>query len=51
MMKEGIFYVLIFINILVGCDKGYEIEPNELPNARVGQPYQQSLIISGGESY
>jgi len=49
MMKEGIFYVLIFINILVGCSKGYKIEPNELLNARVGQPYQQSLIISGGK--
>ncbi|ENX58411.1 MULTISPECIES: hypothetical protein [Acinetobacter] len=49
MMKEGVFYVLIFINILVGFSKGYKIEPNELPNARVGELYQQSLIITGGK--
>lgn len=49
MMKDGVFYILIFINLLVGCGKGYEVEPNELPNARVGQPYQQILIISGGK--
>lgn len=34
---------------MMGCSKGYKIEPNELPNARVGQPYQQSLIITGGK--
>ncbi len=48
-MKISIAYVLISIALLMGCSKGYKIEPNELPNARVGQPYQQSLIITGGK--
>lgn len=48
-MKISIAYVLISIPLLMGCSKRYKIEPNELPNARVGQPYQQSLIITGGK--
>ncbi|ENX41724.1 hypothetical protein [Acinetobacter sp. NIPH 2100] len=49
MMNKNISIILSCIALMMGCSKGYKIEPNELPNARVGQPYHQSLIITGGK--
>ena len=46
-MYKGFIVFFTALNIC-SCSKQYDIQPNEIPKAHVGQAYNQILNITGG---